>query len=87
MVGGFLYLIEPVLEPHAVKLLVEVGSSRHKLLTLNGADDPLRLLVAVRDLAEHDMLRVEPASDDRCDEELRAVAVGVVKLVCFITAG
>lgn len=40
---------------------------------LNAADHLHRLRVL--DLAEHDVLAVQPASDDSGDEELRAVAV------------
>ena len=44
--------------------------------SLDTLDDPLRLCIAVRDLAEDDVAAVEPGGDDGGDEELRAVGVG-----------
>lgn len=41
---------------------------------LDGADDLVRSLVAADDLAEDDVLAVEPGGHDGGDEELRAVA-------------
>jgi len=43
--------------------------------SFDGSDDPHRFSVTIRDLAKHDVLRVEPASEDRGNEELGAVGV------------
>ena len=41
--------------------------------SLQALDNPHRLLIG--DLAENDVLAIEPRGDDSGDEELRAVAV------------
>lgn len=65
-------------------LLLAAGRDDGRLLVLDGArvgaasldglDDADRLGVAVRHLAEDDVLAVEPRGDDGGDEELGAVA-------------
>jgi len=42
---------------------------------LDGLDDALRLDIIVGNLAEDDVLAVQPGGNDGGDEELRAVAV------------
>ena len=43
--------------------------------SFDGTDDLVRLSVTFWDLAEDDVLAIEPACDDGGDEELRAIAV------------
>lgn len=51
---------------------------------LDAADRLVRLDVTVRDLAEDDVLAVEPAGDDGGDEELRAVAARSISISCMV---
>ena len=53
------------------------GGPALRAARLDGAHDAVRVHVAIRHLAEDDVLAVEPAGDHGGDEELGAVAAGV----------
>jgi hypothetical protein len=55
--------------------VVVLDGARVATAGLDGLDDALRLDIVIGDLAEDDVLAVQPRGHDSGDEELRAVAV------------